>query len=48
MYFGQRFHTPNETSKECIQFLIISCDYFNLSFANEYVSRHNTNPGYQV
>ena len=21
MYFGQRFHTPNETSKECIQFL---------------------------
>jgi hypothetical protein len=22
MYFGQRFHTPNETSKECIQFLI--------------------------
>jgi hypothetical protein len=21
MYFGQCFHTPNETSKECIQFL---------------------------
>ena len=21
MYFGQHFHTPNETSKECIQFL---------------------------
>ena len=21
MYFGQRFHIPNETSKECIQFL---------------------------
>ena len=37
MYFGQRFHTRNETSKECIQFLIILCDYLNLSLADEHV-----------
>jgi hypothetical protein len=27
---------------------IIPCDYLNLSLANEYVGRHNTNPGYRV
>jgi hypothetical protein len=27
---------------------IISCDYLNLSLANEYIGDHNTNPGYQV
>ena len=29
---------------------IISCDYLNLSLADEYVAwgRHNTNPGYRV
>jgi hypothetical protein len=32
MYFGQRFHTPNETSKECIQFLIILCDYQSVAY----------------
>ena len=31
-----------------ILIMIISCDYLNLSLANEYVGGHNTNPGYQI